>query len=170
MLKLTFLKASHAETDLFSLPSPLHLLVTGLWTIQFLLKQLVGHFDTLNILRTSLYLIMIDQSCNVSHFGIVFSLFKVWHGNFSLAISHTIKKSRSGWLSVLRRCLPCWWPGFDPRSQPDLQLVWERWLFSVTLRRGHVLKHCNWDYTKVKKLQKLFPRLEAWEYRIQRAA
>jgi hypothetical protein len=28
-------------------------------------------------------------------------------------------------------------------SQPVLRLVWKRWLFSVTLRRGHVLKHCN---------------------------
>jgi hypothetical protein len=22
----------------------------------------------------------------------------------------------------------------------------EKWLFSVTLRQGHVLKHCNWNY------------------------
>jgi hypothetical protein len=26
--------------------------------------------------------------------------------------------------------------GFDPRSQPDLRLVWQMWLFSETLRRG----------------------------------
>jgi hypothetical protein len=43
---------------------------------------------------------------------------------------------RSGWLSVLRRCLARKWPGFDFRSRPDLRLEWKRWLFSVTLRQG----------------------------------
>jgi hypothetical protein len=43
---------------------------------------------------------------------------------------------RSGWLSVLRRCLPRRWPAFDSRSRPDLRLEWKRWLFSVTLRQG----------------------------------
>jgi hypothetical protein len=42
----------------------------------------------------------------------------------------------SGWLSVLRRCLPQRWPEFDSRSRPDLCLEWKRWLFSVTLRQG----------------------------------
>jgi hypothetical protein len=28
----------------------------------------------------------------------------------------------------------------------QLRLVWKKWLFSVTLRWGHVLKHCNLDY------------------------
>jgi hypothetical protein len=37
-------------------------------------------------------------------------------------------------------------PGFDPRSQPDLQFVWKRCLFYVTLRREYVLKHYNGDY------------------------
>jgi hypothetical protein len=32
---------------------------------------------------------------------------------------------RSGWLSVLRRCLTSRWPGFDSRSRPDLRLVWK---------------------------------------------
>jgi hypothetical protein len=50
------------------------------------------------------------------------------------------------WLSVLQCCLPRRWPGFDSWSQPDLWLVLERWFFSETLRRGHLLKHCNWDY------------------------
>jgi hypothetical protein len=53
------------------------------------------------------------------------------------------RRCRSGWLSNLRCCLPRKWSGFDPRSRPDLPLVWKRWLFSVTLRRGHLLKHCN---------------------------
>jgi hypothetical protein len=66
----------------------------------------------------------------------------------------TVMMSLSGWLSGLRHCLPRRWPRarFDPQSQPDLQLVWKRWLFSVTLRRGQVLQHCNWDYRTVKKI------------------
>jgi hypothetical protein len=51
------------------------------------------------------------------------------------------KKNRSterhsGWLSILRRCLPRRWPGFDSRSQPDPRLERKRWLFFVTLRQG----------------------------------
>jgi hypothetical protein len=37
---------------------------------------------------------------------------------------------RSGWLSVLQRCLPRRW------ARPDLRFEWKRWLFSVTLRKG----------------------------------
>jgi hypothetical protein len=32
----------------------------------------------------------------------------------------------------VRRCMPLRLPGFNPRSRPDLQIVWKRWLFSVT--------------------------------------
>jgi hypothetical protein len=60
-----------------------------------------------------------------------------------LAKAQGDEESRSGWLSGLRRCLPRRWRGLDSRSRPDLKLVWKRWLFYVTLRRGHVLKHCN---------------------------
>jgi hypothetical protein len=69
---------------------------------------------------------------------------------------------RSGWLSVLRRCLPRRWPGFDSWSRPDLRLEWNRWLCV----RGHVLKRCNWDYKMGWKIcssqSEGVPHLEAW--------
>jgi hypothetical protein len=41
MLKLAFFEARNAYTDLFSLPSPLHFVATGLRTIQFLFRAAV---------------------------------------------------------------------------------------------------------------------------------
>jgi hypothetical protein len=65
--------------------------------------------------------------------------------------------SCSGWLSGLPRCLPRRWPGFDPRSRPDLRLVWKRCLFSVTLRRER-----NWHYIKFSVAKaKVYPHLDA---------
>jgi hypothetical protein len=51
---------------------------------------------------------------------------KVWPEFTGLGNGVTVK-SRSGRLSVLQRCLPSRWPGFDPRSRLDLRLVWKRW-------------------------------------------
>jgi hypothetical protein len=68
-------------------------------------------------------------------------------------------------LSGLHCCLPRMWPEFDSRARPDLRLMWNGWLFSVTLRRGHVLKHLNNDYRYINKFAvakaKVFPHLEA---------
>jgi hypothetical protein len=75
---------------------------------------------------------------------------------FRAAAETSSWQCRSRWLSSYCRCLTRRWTGLDPRSRPDLQLVWKSWLFSVILRPGArcKLRNCTVQLYKIMQLQK----------------
>jgi hypothetical protein len=66
-----------------------------------------------------------------------------------------LTQRRSGWLSVLQRCLPLRWPGFDSRFWPDLRLRFCNPELGGTFS-STAIEIIKW----VKKIA--VPHLEAW--------
>jgi hypothetical protein len=82
-------------------------------------RSILSFYDTLTLLFNNMYKVQTTVHEYINHQKQVPCLqMKIQ--------SHTCNDSnrrRNGWLSVLRRCLPRRWPGFDSRSRPDLQYV-----------------------------------------------